>query len=169
MLQQPQPPTRQQKLALWRSSGMSEEESAFLQRNPEMIDFSELTGFAVRRAQQAGYQRGTNEFSDAVKKIFDANFSRPQGQAESPVMPQTPEFFRPPAPAAPKEAYIVSAPVSRDVPGVTRPRGRVTLSREEMEAARFSGLTPEEYAAQKQKYAEMRSDGSYRDERETQR
>ena len=72
VLQQPQPVTREQKLALWRSSGMSEAEAHFLQQNPEMIDFSELTGFAVRQAQQAGHKRGTNEFSDAVKKIFDA-------------------------------------------------------------------------------------------------
>ena len=33
----------------------------------------------------------------------------------------------------------------------------------------MSGLTLEEYAMQKRKYQEMRSDGSYRDERETQR
>ena len=166
VLQQPQPVTREQKLALWRQTGMSEEEAHFLQQNPEMIDHPQLTGFAVSQAQQAGHQRGTKEFSDAVKKIFDANFNRLQGKAEDPAMQSTPKFFQPPPPpAAPKEAHIVSAPVSRHVPGVTRPRGRVTLSREEQEAARMSGLTLEEYAMQKRKYQDMRESGEYRDER----
>ena len=170
IVQQPQPVTREQKLALWRQSGLSEEEAHFLQQNPEMIDHPQLTGFAVRQAQQAGHQRGTDAFSDVVKKIFDQEFNRLQGHEDHPVMQQTPKFFQPPPPPAPpKESHFVSAPVSREVPGVTRPRGKVTLSRQEQEAARISGLTLEEYAREKARYQDMRETGEYRDNRDDRR
>ena len=171
LLQQPQPPTREQKLQLWKRSGLSVEEAHFLQQNPDMIDHPQLTGFAVIQAQQGGHKRGEPSHFDAVKKIFDANFERLQAEENNPVMQPTPKFFQPkPPPAEPNPAYIVSAPVSRDVPGSsTRPRGRVTLSREEQEAARVAGISLEEYAMQKRKYQGMRESGEYRDERETQR
>ena len=64
---------------------------------------------------------------------------------------------------------IVSAPVSREVPsGGTgnRSNGKVTLSAEEKEFARISGVTEVEYAKQKQKLAEMKANGSYSDGRQ---
>ena len=165
VLQQPQPVTREQKLALWRQSGLSEEEAHFLQRNPEMIDHPQITGFAVSQAEQAGYQRGSDGHFDAVKKIFDEQFNGPQ--AESPAMP-TPKFFRPPPPPAPaRPSNLVSAPVSRTVPdGSPRPRGKVTLSPDEQEAARISGVSLEEYAKEKARYQGMKASGEYRDNRD---
>jgi hypothetical protein len=66
----------------------------------------------------------------------------------------------------PKERSIVSAPVSRDVPSTDgKPRGKVRLTAQEVEAARVSGITPEEYATQKLKYAEMKANGQYGEQR----
>jgi hypothetical protein len=63
---------------------------------------------------------------------------------------------------------IVSAPVSREVPsggtGV-RSNGKVTLSAQEREFAKLSGVTEAEYAKQKQMIAEMRANGTYDDGR----
>jgi hypothetical protein len=165
LMQQPEPVTREQKLALWRQSGLSEEEAHFLSQHPEMIDHSDLTAFAVHQANQA-HQRGSDGHFHAVKKIFDEQFN--QGQAESPVMPPTPAFFRPPPPsAARKPSNYVSAPVSREVPtGSARPRGQVKLSPSEIEAVRISGITLEQYAREKLKYEGMKESGEYRDGRD---
>ena len=87
-------------------------------------------------------------------------------QQQEPAMPQpTPEFFTAPRPS--RVAY--SAPVSRDVPTSNGRRptpGKITLSPSEVEHARVSGLTPEEYAKQLLRYREALADGSYRDNRE---
>ena len=165
VMQQPQPVTREQKIgavAAVRAIG----EAHFLQRNPEMIDHPQITGFAVSQAEQAGYQRGSDGHFDAVKKIFDEQFNRPQ--AENPAMQPTPKLFRPPpARSALKPSNFVSAPVSREVPtGSGRPRGQVKLSPSEVEAARISGITLKQYAKEKLKYEGMKATGEYRDNRD---
>lgn len=67
----------------------------------------------------------------------------------------------------PKGNAIVSAPVSRDIPGSGGPRknGKITLTASEVEAARVSGITPEEYAKQKIKRDEMIASGEYSTQR----
>ena len=73
-----------------------------------------------------------------------------------PQQPQpTPKFFAPPAPRSPNPASRYSAPVSRDIPGSgtgQRNPGKVTLSPQEVEAARLSGISVEEYAKNKVEY-----------------
>jgi hypothetical protein len=64
---------------------------------------------------------------------------------------------------------IVSAPVSREVPsGGTgiRSNGKITLTAQEREFAKLSGITEAEYAKQKQRLAEMKANGSYDDGRQ---
>lgn len=58
---------------------------------------------------------------------------------------------------------VVSAPVSRDNPGGgTRPSpGRITLTAEEREHARASGVTDAEYAKQKARLMEAKANGHY--------
>jgi hypothetical protein len=169
--------TREQRLAAWRQhGGLSDAETAFFQRNSEMVDFPEITGFAVKQAQQAGLERGTDAHFDFVKKSFDAQLNHLQAQAADPaVQPSapTPQFFKPtpPGPAALKPSGF-SAPVSRDVPSSSGQRLRpkqVTLTPAEVEAARIANISVEEYARQKVKYETMREDGSYRDNRDQQR
>jgi hypothetical protein len=171
VLQQPQPVSREQKLAMWRQSGLSEEEAHFLQRNPSMIDFPQITSFAIHRATEAGLERGTDAHFAAVEKIFNANFGHLQAQAANPDMrPPTPTFFTPPPPrSAPNPSHLVSAPVSRSIPNASGRRhtpGKVTMTPQEVEAARISGISIEQYAKEKIKYEGMREDGSYRDNRD---
>ena len=56
-----------------------------------------------------------------------------------------------------------SAPVSRDVPNSNGKRtpGKVTLTPQDQEAARISGISLEEYAKQKMRLAAMRASGEY--------
>jgi hypothetical protein len=77
---------------------------------------------------------------------------------------RTPE---PPPPAPRSNGSFVSAPVSREVPSANGKRnsGRVTLTREEQEMARASGITLEEYAAQKMRLQHLRETGQYSEER----
>ena len=148
----------------------NERRQAWLAQTPGAKDHIPALGHIHRAALDGGLVDTSPEYFRFMESQLAA--LQAQQPEANPVMQQTPKFFQPPPPPAPpKEAHFVSAPVSRAVPTSDgrRPRGRVTLSREEQEAARMSGLTLEEYAMQKRKYQDMRSDGEYRDERETQR
>ena len=142
-----------------------------------MIDNVDVLAFAVNQANQAGHQRDTPAHYDAVKKIFDAHVEhlmREQAQAAQPAMPQaqeTPQFFKPPSPrgAAPNPSARFSAPVSREIPTGSGRRptpGKITLSPSEVEAARVSGISLEEYAKNKIEYQRQREAGEYRDGRD---
>jgi hypothetical protein len=66
----------------------------------------------------------------------------------------------PPAPER-QRTNIVSAPVSREVPsGGSRPT-KMNLTREEVEIAAAAGVTPTEYARQKQRLMEAKANGQY--------
>jgi hypothetical protein len=146
---QPPPVTREQRLALWKQQGLSEAEMDFLRQNPQMIDFPQITSQAASEAMQAGHQRDSDSFREAMTVAFDNHLKRlaQQATAEQP----TPEFFQPPPPPKPPtRSNIVSAPVSREVPS-GRPReennpNRMTLSAEEMQIARASGISATDYA-----------------------
>jgi len=79
----------------------------------------------------------------------------------------------PPAPAAPvrqqqRSTVPMGAPPHRDVPSMTtgRPASRrAPLTAEEVEAARFSGITPERYAEEKEKMLRLRAAGQLQDGR----
>ena len=106
---QQQPMTREAKLALWRQGGMSDAESHFLQQNPEMIDHSDLTGFVVEQARQAGLQRGSDAHFDFVKKAFDSHLQAQANPAmQTPATP-TPKFKPPPA-STPKQSSFGATP-----------------------------------------------------------
>jgi len=165
-----QPMTREQRLAAWQAQGgLSPAEVEFFNRNPAMLDHPEVTGHAVQQALQAGHQRGTDAHFATVEKIFNH-----LTQAATPEMQPTPEFFSPPpsppARSEPNPSSLVSAPVSRSIPSASGKRhqspGKVTLTPSEVEAARLSGVTIEEYARQKLKYDNMRETGEYRDNRD---
>ena len=105
---------------------------------------------------------------EKTKAIFHKQLARMQEQAENPAMQKTPAFFShrqpPPAPAPRTAASYVSAPVSRDVPGPDRERygnpSRVTLSVDELQIAKASGISPAEYARHKLRLeAEKRAGG----------
>lgn len=116
---------REQKLEQWKAHGASETDLQYLRANPQFIDRPELL------QQQAAQQQAP------------------------PAMNYTPEFFRPPTPEPVNEsADFVAAPVSRSAPSTAngsyeQPTGRITLSKEEIEAARYAGISTVEYARQK--------------------
>jgi hypothetical protein len=151
---QQQPMSREQRLALWRQRGLSEAEASFLQRNPAMIDFPEVTTLAANEAMQAGHKRDSEEYWKATEMNFNNHLDWLREQSAAAANPQpTPEFFRPPPPPAPPtRSNIVSAPVSREVPsGRQREENpnRTTLTAEELEIARASGISATQYAAGK--------------------
>jgi hypothetical protein len=71
---------------------------------------------------------------------------------------------RTPEPPPRSSSGVYSAPVSRDIPDVTGSRQsnrRITLTPAEIEMARVSNVTVEEYARQKLKLRTMRETGQY--------
>jgi hypothetical protein len=163
-----QPMSREQRLAAWQAEGISPAEVQFFQNHPAMVDHPQVTGFAVHKAIEAGLVRDTDPFFAFVEKAFNAQVEHMMREQEQPPMQQTPTpaFFKPPpARSAPKPSSFVSAPVSRDIPsggsGRRHTPGKITLSAQEVEAARISGISPEEYAKQKIRKAEMIASGEY--------
>jgi hypothetical protein len=154
---QQQPVTREQKLASWKSQGLSESEERFLIANPELIDAPELTAFAANEAAQQGHARGSEEFMQATKENFHRHLAQAQAQQTDPAMTPTPKFFEPPPPKPMRQQAVpVSAPVSRELPSAIPPSERyvedprrVTLSVDEKAIAKASGITETEYARQK--------------------
>ena len=66
-----QPPTREQKLAMWKQQGMDPEDAEFLAENPQMVDQHDVTRVASEEAAQQGHERGTEAHRQATKEIFD--------------------------------------------------------------------------------------------------
>jgi hypothetical protein len=169
--QQQRPPTREEKLALWRQQGMPDDQVEFLKANPELVDYSELAAFAAGEALQAGHERGSHDHMRATKEIFDKHLAHLQAQAQQqiePAMTPTPKFFAPPPSKPPRASSVrFSAPVSRDVPSAVPPSERytedprrVTLSVDEREIARASGISETEYARQKIRLEREKREGT---------
>jgi hypothetical protein len=172
----PQAISREQRLEAWRAHGLSDAELQFFQNHPAMLDHPELTNFAVHKAREAGFERGSEGIFATVEKIFNANLAHLQEQAQPAMEPTTPtpNFFRPPpgppVRSAPNPSSIVSAPVSRNIPssgsGRRHTPGKVTLTPSEVEAAKIANISLDEYARQKIEYERQREAGEYRDNRE---
>lgn len=160
MMAAQRPLTREQKLDFWRQQGLTDEETKFLQANPEMIDNSAVTNHAAALALQEGHERDSESYFAAVKNNFDEHMQQMQAQAAA----TAPEFWRPPAPraSAPPSSAYVSAPVSREVPtGGERQLtpSQVRLSAEEQEIARASGISLRTYAENKIRLMKEKASG----------
>jgi hypothetical protein len=145
------PQTREEKLALWAQQGMTPDEAAFLQANPEMIDHHQVTAHAVAAVTQAGIDRETPQFFEAVRAEFDKRLHHAKAAGSA----MAPAYFAPPAPRPPSDrSEIYSAPVAREVPTAQgRPReispNKITLSPDERLIAKQSGISEVEYAKHK--------------------
>lgn len=117
--------------------------------DPEKFD--ELK-WRQREATRAGITPHTQEFLDFIENKMNGKESEVETAPEKPAKEKGP---------------IVSAPVSRDVPNSNGKRnpGKVTLTPAEVEAARISGISVEEYAKMKVKKAEMVASGEYGEQR----
>jgi hypothetical protein len=65
-----QPPTREQKLEMWKQQGMDPEDARFLAENPQMVDLHDVTRLASEEAAQH-HERGTDAHRQATKEIFE--------------------------------------------------------------------------------------------------
>jgi hypothetical protein len=92
-----------------------------------------------------------------------ANLQQPATAATHMADEMQARFARAPEPPPRPSRVAYSAPVSRDIPSSNGKRspGKVTLSAQEVEAARISGISPEEYAKQKIRKAQMVATGEY--------
>lgn len=117
--------------------------------------FEDLKGFQWQ-AKKSGLTPHTQEFLDFIEDRMNG-----KELEKEPVVETTPEK------PAKEKGPIVSAPVSRDVPNSNGKRtpGKVTLTPAEVEAARISGISVEEYAKQKVKKSEMVASGEYGEQR----
>ena len=158
------PEGRAERIALWKQHGLSDDDAAFLQARPSMIDHPQLTRQAVDAAERSGLERGSDDFNIAVEN----NFATLQGRAEAQATPaSTPKFFEPPRqqpvsePAGP--ASYVSAPVSRHAPStgyrVPSSPSQVKLTPEEMQIAAASGISHTEYARHKLRMLKAKASG----------
>jgi hypothetical protein len=157
-----QPMSRSQKLDLWTQQGMPPEERAWFEKHPELIDHPQVTAAAALEAERQGHTRGSKSHRKATRNIFNQLIG---GKASAQ---PTPEFFQPPAvepdePDEPRES-IFSAPVSRETPsaaGIYREPSpsSVTLTVDEKQIARNSGISEVEYAKQKLKMLRQQATG----------
>lgn len=115
--------------------------------------FEDLKGYQWQ-AKKSGLTPHTQEFLDFIE---DRMNGKPEPEAE----------VEEKAEEKPRKAAPVSAPVSREIPNASgkRPTGKVKLTPAEVDAARISGITPEEYAAQKLRKEQMIASGEYGEQR----
>src|SRR5262249_15787565 len=145
---------------------MQTPEGQRLRENPAMVDGPNVFPFPHNAVGQEGIERGPPEFLSAMKAVFEEAIKPQAPQASEPAAEQaTPAFFQPPAPPAPEppdRGSVVSAPVTRMVPGSKPaeidPR-RVTLSAIEQQIARSAGISDAEYARQKLKMQRAKATG----------
>jgi hypothetical protein len=97
-----------------------------------------------------GLQRGSREYFDFVETEMGYK-ARPEPKVEE-VKPSERE----------EEPVIVAAPPSKNVPGNSSgSKTTYTLTKEEAEIARLSGITPAEYVKEKLKLQELKKQGHY--------
>jgi hypothetical protein len=157
----------------------NERRQAWLEQTPGAKDHIPALGAFHHAALNAGLADASPQYFDFMESQL-AGLSQPaeaamhvaeeMQQQAAPVMQPTPKFFAPPpARSGPNPSAIVSAPVSREIPTSSgerlRPRGQIKLTPAEVEAARISGITPEEYAKQKIRKAQMVASGEYGEQR----
>jgi hypothetical protein len=141
---------RELRLAQWRQQGLSREQESFLRSNPILIDRPEITAFAKAEAHRDGHGPDKPEHYEVVKRNFNRISEELEQRAAARAKPE-PEYSEPrsaPQRSSPSVGY--AAPVSREVPSGAyyseRRSSRVTLSPQEKEIARLSGISEEEYA-----------------------
>jgi hypothetical protein len=141
-----------------------ERRQAWLTATPAAQENLPALGAFHHAALNAGLADTSPEYFNFMEQQLAALTQRPAAAAhlvkemQARVPPKEPE------PEPRPRHSIVSAPVSREIPSggdSYRPRGKVTLSQDEREMAKASGITTEEYARQKLRLAQMRESGQY--------
>lgn len=136
---------------------LSRAKQDYIAKHPEISSNKRINDRATFYHREA-IADGIAEDSEAYFKYMDESLGYTK---EDP--PDEPT----PPPKKPGGGNIVSAPVSREVTGSNgkKPVTKVTLTAQEVEAAKLSGITVEEYAKQKQRYQDMQASGEYSNQR----
>lgn len=149
--QQPQQPrTTEELIASWR---LPPAEDRWAREHPEYIEdrkMLELLGTVTAGLRNRGVEPGHADFIPQLEAGIE--FFTNGGHVKQETQRKT---------------SIVSAPVSREVPSASgaRTSGKITLTAEQREAARLSGITEAEYARQLAKLNQMKANGEYGERR----
>jgi hypothetical protein len=151
---QQQPSAAEQIIA---SSGLPESAKTWLRGHPEYVTDPVKNAQVQKMHVIAEYQAG-EAFSPAYYARMDALLGEAQpSNGKQPSAPTAPRKAAPPRMAVP-----VSAPPTREPPSMAtgRPQGGpVRLTAAQREAARFAGISDEEYGAQLRKMEQMKAAG----------
>ena len=160
--QQPQQPAMPPAVQKWLA-----EHPQYLDPN-DAIAQTEIS-LATMKAARDGLTWNDDDFLPSIERYLGIA-PRTNGQTQprpSPAPAAPPRHESPPV-RQQRSAVQMSAPVSRDSPSMTtgRPQGGpVQLTAEQREAARFSGISEQEYARQLQRMNQMKAAGQIDDRR----
>lgn len=152
-----------------------ERRQSWLQNNPLAQQHYAALNHLHQEALQSGLVDTSPQYFDFLNNrlaTLQAQHPANAGKQLIDEMHQRAAQDRPPEPPPQQPASprtnIVSAPVSREVPSSangSRTGGKITLSREQLEAAQMAGVTPTEYARQLLRLNEMKASGEYSERR----
>jgi len=165
--QQPQQPAMPARVQEW------------LSRHPQYLDPNDAIAqteisLATMKAARDGLTWNDDDFLPSIERhlgIAPATNGQTQHrpiERPSPAPAAPPPRYESPPVRQQRSSTPVSAPPSRDVPSMKTGRptgGPVQLTAEQREAARFSGISPEEYARQLQRMNRMKASGEIDDRR----
>lgn len=145
----------------------NERRQAWLEATPGAKDHIPALGHIHQAALNAGLVDTSPEYFDFMgSQLAALQAQRPAAAAThlAEEMQQRAAQDRAPEPPPRPTRVQYSAPPSRDVPnssGKRQSNGKITLTPQEVEAARISGISLEMYAKQKLRKAEMIASGEY--------
>jgi hypothetical protein len=151
--------TRQNQLAIESAKRRNE----WLEQTPGAKDHVAELNVLHGAALQAGLADSSPAYFQFLEQQL-ASLPNQSAHAEH-LVKEMQERIPPPPPPRPERGPIVSAPVSRQVPGTPQYSNRITLSMEQKEFAKIAGISEVEYARQLMKLNQMKMDGSYSDRR----
>lgn len=149
---QTQPHTVDEIVDSW---NLPHEETQWAKDHPEYVTDrgkSEQLAAANMIARRKGYAPGDPKYLQEIERVLDIGVASPVREQQD----------------TSRKTSILSAPVSREVPSTgsgQRQSGRVTLTRDQIEAAKIAGVSPAEYARQLVKLNEMKANGEYGERR----
>jgi hypothetical protein len=98
------PAGRADPITLWKQAGnLSDEDAAFLEARPSMIDNPQVTRAAYAATLQAGIERNSPDFAAAMEGNFASLLNRAHAQAQ-PAATDPAGFFQAPEPPRPPAA-----------------------------------------------------------------
>jgi hypothetical protein len=123
-------------------------------------------GLATMKCTRDGLTWNDDDFLPSIERHLGMRREQPPPRPQP--QPQQPPRYEAPPRQPQRSSVPMSAPPTREVPSMTsgRPLGRrVPLTSEQLDAARFSGISPEEYERQLRKMEAMKAAGALDDRR----